>query len=75
MVRSYRCAICQRQVEYCGPLPSLYPFCSPRCRMVDLGRWLREQYSIDRDLTPGEWPDLPASPRADDLSAGSGGCR
>ncbi len=23
-----------------------YPFCSPRCRLVDLGRWLNESYRI-----------------------------
>ncbi len=49
---SYRCAICERIVRYAGPLPSVYPFCSPRCKLVDLGRWLREDYAIDRDLTP-----------------------
>lgn len=24
----------------------VYPFCSPRCKSVDLGRWLREEYRI-----------------------------
>jgi endogenous inhibitor of DNA gyrase (YacG/DUF329 family) len=23
-----------------------YPFCSPRCRKIDLGRWLGEKYGI-----------------------------
>jgi endogenous inhibitor of DNA gyrase (YacG/DUF329 family) len=23
-----------------------YPFCSPKCRLVDLGRWLGEAYSV-----------------------------
>lgn len=50
-MKSYRCATCQRSVEYVGRLPKLYPFCSYRCQMVDLGRWLQEEYSIDRDLT------------------------
>ena len=49
---TYRCAICERVVDYAGPLPSVYPFCSARCKLVDLGRWLREDYTIDRDLTP-----------------------
>jgi hypothetical protein len=48
----YRCAICDREVTYEGPRPSVYPFCSARCKMVDLGKWLREDYAIDRDLTP-----------------------
>jgi endogenous inhibitor of DNA gyrase (YacG/DUF329 family) len=51
-VKGYSCAICGRSVEYEGGLPSLYPFCSERCKLVDLGRWLREVYTIDRDLRP-----------------------
>ena len=23
-----------------------YPFCSPRCRKIDLGRWLGERYRL-----------------------------
>ncbi len=57
----YRCTICERDVEYEGPLPSLYPFCSVRCKWVDLGKWLREDYTIDRDVTP-EDVEHPASP-------------
>lgn len=50
-MRAYDCAICGRRVEFEGPLPARYPFCSERCRMVDFGNWLRGEYSIDRDLT------------------------
>ncbi len=39
------CPICKKQVrprrdnEAC-------PFCSPRCKQVDLGKWLNEDYRI-----------------------------
>jgi endogenous inhibitor of DNA gyrase (YacG/DUF329 family) len=23
-----------------------FPFCSPRCRLIDLGRWLGEEYRV-----------------------------
>ena len=49
---AYRCTICETEVTYTGKLPELYPFCTERCRLVDLGRWFREAYTIDRDLTP-----------------------
>ncbi|MBK9118465.1 MAG: DNA gyrase inhibitor YacG [Phycisphaerales bacterium] len=49
---SYPCATCGHPVEYEGALPARFPFCCERCRMVDLGKWLREEYAIDRDLTP-----------------------
>jgi len=66
---AYKCAVCGNEVAYEGALPRLYPFCSPRCKMVDLGRWLREQYTIDRDLTPDELDDVPPErprPRRED---------
>ncbi len=67
---SYVCPICRKSVEYTGGLPELYPFCSPRCRMADLGLWFREAYSIDRDLLPedlgsAEPPGDSPAPRPD----------
>lgn len=32
------------------------PFCSDRCRLVDLGRWFREDFVVHRPLRPGEAP-------------------
>ena len=31
-----------------------FPFCSPRCHQVDLGRWLTEAYVISQPLPPAE---------------------
>lgn len=56
-VSTYRCSICGREVKYEGPLPALFPFCRERCRLVDLGRWLRGDYTIDRDLTVEDLAD------------------
>jgi tRNA threonylcarbamoyladenosine biosynthesis protein TsaE len=33
-----------------GPFAELWPFCSPRCRSADLGRWLSGHYQISRPL-------------------------
>jgi endogenous inhibitor of DNA gyrase (YacG/DUF329 family) len=39
-----RCPICDKQFD---PTASkALPFCSERCRQIDLGRWLREAYSV-----------------------------
>ena len=45
MVRQLRCPICQKAV---APRKenSAFPFCSPRCRAVDLGKWLGEEYRV-----------------------------
>ncbi|RMF78325.1 MAG: DNA gyrase inhibitor YacG [Planctomycetota bacterium] len=50
----YVCVICRRIVSYEPPLPPIYPFCSPRCKWVDLGRWLAEEYSIDAEPSAAE---------------------
>lgn len=47
------------------------PFCSERCRLVDLGRWFNEEHRLSRPLNaadfsgldefpPGTDPDRPA---------------
>lgn len=37
-----------RGCPVCGkpPLPEHHPFCSSRCKQIDLGRWLGETYRI-----------------------------
>jgi endogenous inhibitor of DNA gyrase (YacG/DUF329 family) len=62
MTPRYECDICGNVVEYEGRLPDLYPFCSDRCRRVDLYRWFSGQYAINRDLTPEELADLEHHP-------------
>ena len=41
-----------------------FPFCSPRCRLVDLGRWLGEDYAVRR--SPEEIEEDPAPDQSDD---------
>jgi hypothetical protein len=38
-----------------------YPFCTKRCRTIDLGRWLSEDYKV----SAGPADDL-SSPKSDD---------
>ncbi|MDE3180303.1 MAG: DNA gyrase inhibitor YacG [Acidobacteriota bacterium] len=37
-----RCPICRREIEKSAS----YPFCSERCRLIDLGNWLGGRYRI-----------------------------
>lgn len=45
-----RCPICNKPVESVEdagqPASSLFPFCSERCKLIDLGRWLDGKYRI-----------------------------
>ena len=47
-----RCPTCDNDVE---PDAATVPFCSSRCRLVDLNRWLSGRYVISR---PVEEQDL-----------------
>jgi endogenous inhibitor of DNA gyrase (YacG/DUF329 family) len=50
-----RCPICKAVVRAGRPENPSAPFCSARCRDVDLGRWLDGAYSIPvRDELPSE---------------------
>jgi hypothetical protein len=45
-----RCPTCKAPVEKgAAGLEKLFPFCSERCHLVDLGRWLGEEYRIPED--------------------------
>ncbi len=38
-----QCPICGREVALDAPQS---PFCSERCRLIDLGKWAAEEYRI-----------------------------
>jgi hypothetical protein len=49
------CPTCGKILRYRDPLEHKYfPFCSERCKMVDLGRWLEGEYRVG-----GEEPSEP----------------
>ena len=39
------CAICGKPAAP-RPVNRSFPFCSDRCRLIDLGKWLGEEYRI-----------------------------
>jgi uncharacterized protein len=45
MAAPLRCPTCRRDIEWSDAYP-FRPFCSERCRMVDLGAWLSDQRAI-----------------------------
>lgn len=48
-----RCPTCDKPIDsgagVAGAPPPGYPFCSERCRLIDLGRWLNEDYRVPTD--------------------------
>ena len=39
------CPVCAKEVGARAQNPA-FPFCSARCKMVDLGKWLNEEYRM-----------------------------
>jgi endogenous inhibitor of DNA gyrase (YacG/DUF329 family) len=48
-----RCPICGKDAKARADNPST-PFCSPRCKQIDLGKWLDEGYRVPTDDTPDQ---------------------
>ncbi len=46
-----RCGVCDQPVAPRKENPA-FPFCKPRCRQIDLGKWLGGEYVISRSLFP-----------------------
>ncbi len=66
-----RCPICQ--LEFLSSSSPALPFCSARCREIDLGRWLGERYGLltmpdpEADEEPeNDWAQKENSPPVSD---------
>jgi endogenous inhibitor of DNA gyrase (YacG/DUF329 family) len=46
-----KCPICKKDVQLGDPEA---PFCSERCRIIDLGNWASEKYVISSPARPEE---------------------
>ncbi|MGF1466880.1 MAG: DNA gyrase inhibitor YacG [Sandaracinaceae bacterium] len=49
------CPICDRPASPYPENPAA-PFCSRRCKLVDLGAWLGEGYRVDEQAPPAPPP-------------------
>lgn len=50
------CPNCNKLSEF-APSNSFRPFCSERCKLIDLGLWASEQYAIPETAKPDEFSD------------------
>ena len=62
-IRRVRCPGCGELCDYAPSNPSR-PFCSPRCKLGDLGAWAEERYRVE--VAPPREDDDPAD--ADEAS-------
>lgn len=53
-----KCPICKKDVS---PDDPFFPFCSERCKIIDLGNWASEKYVIS---TPVQAEDIESEGRS-----------
>jgi len=63
-MRRVRCPTCRREVEWEGN--RFRPFCSDRCRILDLAAWADERYRVPGEPVPE--PDGDDTPNGHDRS-------
>jgi uncharacterized protein len=59
--RQVTCPACKGPSLY-SPANPWRPFCSQRCRNVDLGAWASENYRVATQVPAEDLPDEPAQP-------------
>lgn len=53
MIKAHRCPVCDKEFNTVSSTDqSQFPFCSDRCRKVDLFRWWEGRYEIVEDVDP-----------------------
>jgi endogenous inhibitor of DNA gyrase (YacG/DUF329 family) len=57
----HHCPICKKPTD--SGSDADFPFCSERCRLLDLGNWSAERYVISRPAFDEEMPDEPGAKR------------
>ena len=54
-----RCPICKKEVKITD---AEFPFCSPRCRTIDLGKWASGAYVISSPVADADEPIADSTP-------------
>ncbi len=61
-----KCSNCKTEIK-AKPENPAFPFCSERCRAIDLGRWLGEEYRfVVQSADEDDDGNMGAAPRQED---------
>jgi hypothetical protein len=63
MLMKYRCPICKKPTDSAANAD--FPFCSERCKLLDLGAWASEKYVISEPVIDESFSETP-NQEADD---------
>jgi len=53
----WRCPICRKPTN--SKTDEHFPFCSDRCRLLDLGNWASEKYKVSEPVIDESTPERP----------------
>ncbi|WP_166254027.1 DNA gyrase inhibitor YacG [Marinobacter salicampi] len=57
------CPTCKKPIEWGEQYPDR-PFCSERCKLIDLGAWANEEYRVPAEnVDPDDLDQTPDEPR------------
>ena len=56
MSAKLKCPTCGKPANF--NTPPVGPFCSERCKLVDLGKWLGEEYRVSEPLRPDHFAEF-----------------
>jgi endogenous inhibitor of DNA gyrase (YacG/DUF329 family) len=62
-----KCPVCKKAGTWFDGV--FGPFCSKRCRLIDLGKWFSEEHAISEPLQPdhlAHYADLPPGEKLDE---------
>jgi len=69
-IPSLRCPTCRKLVLRTEPD---FPFCSERCRLIDLGKWASNRYVVSTPIFDPDEPEQPGQPGYDHEEKPDGG--
>ena len=59
------CPTCSKKLEWC-PENTFRPFCSERCKMIDLGAWASEEYKVAAEPSVDDYSSSFDDPESQD---------
>ncbi len=68
--RSVKCPTCQKTGDWFAT--PFGPFCSKRCKLVDLGQWFSEENKISEPLRPEHFASFEELPPGENLDEPNG---
>ena len=63
--QSIKCPVCKQTGDWSAT--PFGPFCSKRCKLVDLGKWFSEEHVVSEALRPGHFEGYDELPPGEHL--------